>query len=105
MYFTTKFITLIRGGLIGLLFEKALELNPKDTGEAVSSTITLLNSDTERINLGLQQIHNAYACLIEIGISAWLLARQLGLATVGSVLFCFCKSRSMDLSLVEKFLV
>ncbi|KUL87427.1 hypothetical protein ZTR_04653 [Talaromyces verruculosus] len=25
MYFTTKFVTLIRGGLIGLLFEKALE--------------------------------------------------------------------------------
>jgi hypothetical protein len=91
MYFTTKFVTLIRGGLIGLLFEKALERNPKDTGEAVSSTITLLNSDTERINLGLQQIHNTYACLIEIGISAWLLARQLGLATIGSVLFCFCE--------------
>lgn len=91
MYFTTKFITLIRGGLIGLLFEKVLERNPKDTVEAVSSTITLLNSDTERINLGLQQVHNTYACLIEIGISAWLLGRQLGLATVGSVLFCFCE--------------
>lgn len=91
MYFTTKFVTVIRGGLIGLLFEKALERNPKDTGEAVSSTITLLNSDTERINLGLQQIHNTYACLVEIGISTWLLARQLGLATIGSVLFCFCE--------------
>lgn len=76
---------------MSLLFDKALSRHPKATEESVSSAITLLNSDTERITLGLQQIHNSWACLIEVGISTWLLARQLGLATIASVLFCFCE--------------
>jgi hypothetical protein len=91
MNFTIRFITLIRGSLVALLFNKALYGKPTDNEESVSSTITLLNSDMERIYLGMLQMHNTWACVIEVGISTWLLARLLGLSAIACLLFCVCK--------------
>lgn len=76
---------------MSLLFDKALYGKPKDDAESVSSTITLLNSDMERIYLGLLQMHNTWACLIQVGVSTWLLARLLGLSAIACLLFCVCK--------------
>lgn len=91
MNFTIRFITLVRGSLVTLLFDKALYGKSNDNEESVSSTITLLNSDMERIYLGVLQMHNTWACVIEVGISTWLLARLLGLSAIACLLFCVRK--------------
>jgi ATP-binding cassette, subfamily C (CFTR/MRP), member 1 len=91
MYYTIQFLTLTRGSLVALLFDKALYGNSKASGDSVSATITLLNSDMERINLGVQQMHNTWACIIEVGISTWLLARQLGISALACLLFSLRK--------------
>lgn len=91
MNFTVRFITSTRGSLVALLFNKALYSKPTDEEKSVSSTITLLNSDMERLYFGMLQMHNTWACVIEIGISTWLLARLLGLSAIACVLFCVCK--------------
>jgi len=67
---------MIRGGLVSKIFQKTTELSLSDL--KVDASLTLMNTDIERISVGLQMVHDLWANLIEIGLATYLLHRQLG---------------------------
>ena len=71
-------MTMIRGGLVALIFEKTLgieEAKARD-GDAVS----LMSADIEGIEPGIELIHEIWANVIELGIALYLLQMQVGAA-------------------------
>jgi ABC-type bacteriocin/lantibiotic exporter with double-glycine peptidase domain len=57
-----------------------------------SAALTLMSTDMERIRMGLRSVHEAWASVIQAGLAAWMLYRQLGVvfvAPVGVVVVCF----------------
>lgn len=78
MHLTFRFITMIRGGLISMLYSKATEVAIVDVDTA--SSITLMSADVERIVTGMETGHELWANSLEIAIAMYLLERQLGVA-------------------------
>ncbi|KAH8422602.1 putative ABC multidrug transporter [Aspergillus melleus] len=57
-----------------------------------SAALTLMSTDMERIRMGLRCVHEAWANMIQAGLAAWMLYRQIGIAfvaPVGVVIGCF----------------
>lgn len=57
-----------------------------------SAALTLMSTDIERIRLGLRNLHEFWASLIQAAIAGWLLYTRLGIvfvAPIGLVLVCF----------------
>ncbi|GFF55775.1 canalicular multispecific organic anion transporter 1 [Aspergillus udagawae] len=57
-----------------------------------SAALTLMSTDMERIRMGLRFVHETWASVIQAGLAAWMLYRQLGIvfvAPVGVVVVCF----------------
>lgn len=77
-----KLITMIRGNLVNLIYQRTLELSSISVDQSVATT--LMSADVERIGTGLRQMHDVWAGLIEIGLAMWLLATQLGVAAVAA---------------------
>ncbi|KAM3068089.1 hypothetical protein ACMFMF_009454 [Clarireedia jacksonii] len=76
-------ITMIRGGLISMIYQKMTE--QAIGGITESSAITLMATDVEQIATGLQTSIDFAANFIQMGIALWLLERQLGVACVAPV--------------------
>lgn len=100
-HFTFRFITMMRGGLISMLYNKAADIPLADVDTA--SSLTLMSADVERIVTGMQTGHEVWANSIEVGLAIYLLKRQLGVACVVPVgvavgMFCFsvCTITSAD---------
>ncbi|PYI01950.1 hypothetical protein BO78DRAFT_422977 [Aspergillus sclerotiicarbonarius CBS 121057] len=74
-----RFITLLRGTLISAIYQKTLTLNDVDAKKA---TVSLMSTDVEMACTGLEQVHEIYFSLLQIGIATWLLERQVGVACV-----------------------
>ena len=77
-----KVITMIRGNLVNLIYQRTLELSTISLDQSVATT--LMSADVERIGTGMRQMHDVWAGLIEIGLAMWLLATQLGVAAVAA---------------------
>ncbi|PLB55396.1 putative ABC transporter [Aspergillus steynii IBT 23096] len=57
-----------------------------------NAALTLMSTDMERIRMGLRFVHETWASMIQAGLAAWMLYRQLGVvlvAPVGVVVVCF----------------
>nr|WOF01069.1 canalicular multispecific organic anion transporter 1 [Corynespora cassiicola] len=77
-HFTYRFITMMRGGLISMLYGKAVDVNLTDVDTA--NSMTLMSADIERIVTGMQTAHELWANVIEVTLAIYLLERQLGVA-------------------------
>lgn len=77
-HLTYRFITMMRGGLISMLYGKATDIALTDVDPA--SSITLMSADIERIVTGFQTGHEIWANTLEVGLAIYLLERQLGVA-------------------------
>ncbi|KAI0126126.1 putative ABC multidrug transporter [Xylariales sp. AK1849] len=75
---TYRLITSVRGGLISLIFSKALNLDAITAKD--SAAVTLMSTDIDGIASGLQSIHDIWASIIELGLAVYLLERQVGAA-------------------------
>ncbi|OCK85970.1 putative multidrug resistance protein [Lepidopterella palustris CBS 459.81] len=73
-------ITMLRGGLVGLIFNKTLVLGDGVYDE--SAAITHMSTDIDRIAASMQSMHETWARLIEVSIGVWLLSIQLGAVSV-----------------------
>ncbi|KAK2786100.1 hypothetical protein FQN52_007979 [Onygenales sp. PD_12] len=73
---TFRAITMIRGGLVSFVYDKtaSLAVNAVEPG----ASVTLMNTDMEKISAGFQFAHDLWASLIEIALATYLLERQLG---------------------------
>ncbi|KAK4133595.1 P-loop containing nucleoside triphosphate hydrolase protein [Trichocladium antarcticum] len=75
---TFRTITMLRGGLVPMLYRKTGLVSLKDVDPAAS--MTLMSADIERIVQGWQTMHEIWANAIEVGIAIYLLEQQLGVA-------------------------
>ncbi|KAK3311692.1 P-loop containing nucleoside triphosphate hydrolase protein [Chaetomium strumarium] len=77
---TYRSITMLRGGLVSLIYRKTAAVSLRDVDPATS--MTLMSADMERIVQGWQTMHEIWANAAEVGIAIYLLERQLGVACV-----------------------
>jgi hypothetical protein len=70
-----RMVTIVRGGLVLVVFKKTL--SAKEDTELESKSITLMISDVERVVSGLEVVHEIWASVIETGLATWLLWLQL----------------------------
>ncbi|KAF4951397.1 hypothetical protein FSARC_12927 [Fusarium sarcochroum] len=81
---TYRFITIFRGGLIGLVYSKTLDLDTSQAGDAAA--ITLMSTDIDRIAAGFELFAALWAGPIEIAIGIYLLYLRLGVSCVVSII-------------------
>lgn len=77
-HLTYRAITMVRGGLISMLYSKTTDLSI--TAVDPASSLTLMSADIERIYTGWQTMHEMWASALEVGLAIYLLERQLGAA-------------------------
>ncbi|KAM7200841.1 hypothetical protein V8F20_005083 [Naviculisporaceae sp. PSN 640] len=77
---TYRTISMIRAGLVSIIYKKTASLSLKDLDPAAS--MTLMSADMERIVQGFQTMHEIWSNAIEVGVAIYLLERQLGVACV-----------------------
>lgn len=77
-HLTFRAITMVRGQLISVLYNKATAISI--TAADPTSALTLMSADIERIDMGWRTAHDIWANLVEIGVAVYLLQRQLGVA-------------------------
>lgn len=77
---TYRTISMIRAGLVSIIYNKTGALSLKDVDPAAS--MTLMSADIERIVQGFQTMHEIWSNAIEVGVAIYLLERQLGVACV-----------------------
>ncbi|THV54559.1 hypothetical protein BGAL_0024g00240 [Botrytis galanthina] len=79
-----RVITMIRGGLVCIIYNVTLSLDANSTGD--SAAVTLMSTDIERIGTGFSGVDSLWAGPIEAGIAAYLLQREMGLACIAPVI-------------------
>ncbi|KAJ5885116.1 hypothetical protein N7495_009626 [Penicillium taxi] len=84
---TNRIITMVRGSLVTLIFDKTLRMSTSVVSDSTAST--LMSNDIERIASGLRETHEVYASIIEVTLALWLLARLLNMAMIASTIFVF----------------
>jgi ATP-binding cassette subfamily C (CFTR/MRP) protein 1 len=80
---------MLRGGLVGLIFNKTIVL--RDGVYDESAAVTHMSTDIDRISASMQSMHEVWARLIEVTIGVWLLSIQLGAVSVIPVIVVFSK--------------
>ncbi|KAM0815312.1 putative ABC multidrug transporter [Seiridium cardinale] len=71
-----QLVTMIRGGLVAMIFDKTMRLDHSMAKD--SEAITLMSADIEGIEPGVELIHEIWASVVELGIGLYLLQRQIG---------------------------
>ncbi|UPL03089.1 hypothetical protein LCI18_014023 [Fusarium solani-melongenae] len=87
-HLTYRAITMARGQLITMLYDKATDIDI--TAADPTAALTLMSADIERIDTGWRTAHDVWANLVEIAVAVYLLERQLGvvcLIPVGAAIF------------------
>jgi ATP-binding cassette subfamily C (CFTR/MRP) protein 1 len=77
-HLTFRSITMARGELISMLYNKATDMSL--TAADPTASLTLMSADIERIDVGWRTMHEIWGNLVEIGIAVFLLQRELGIA-------------------------
>ncbi len=83
---TNRTLTRIRAGLTAMIYRHITTLQTSAVKD--SAAVTLMGTDVERIIVSLRLFHEMWASILEVGIGVWLLARQLGAASVVPVIIC-----------------
>ncbi|KAF5978111.1 ABC transporter [Fusarium coicis] len=82
-YFHERLLCLVRGCLASAIFHKTLELSL--TSNARSASVTLMSTDIDRIHKGFLNLHELWANIVEAGLAAWFLWRQVGIAFIAPI--------------------
>ncbi|QKX61400.1 uncharacterized protein TRUGW13939_08548 [Talaromyces rugulosus] len=79
-HMTFRFVTSIRGSLIGLIYSKTVNLSVTALDESVA--VTLMSSDVQSICTGFQLINDLWGVPLALAIVIYLLTQQLGIAAL-----------------------
>ncbi|KAF6835949.1 ABC multidrug transporter [Colletotrichum plurivorum] len=92
-----QLITMIRGSLVALIFEKTMSLDASTARD--NEAVTLMSADIEGIEPGVELIHEIWASVVELGVALYLLQRKVGAAcffvAIPAVIASFLTSRLM----------
>lgn len=81
---TYRLITMVRGGLVSLIYDKTIKLESGALKDGAG--VTLIGTDCESIAQGLVNVHEIWASPIDIGLALYLLQRETGVACVAPVI-------------------
>ena len=84
-----QLIVAIRGSLVTAIYEKSLNL--MDRAVEGSAAVSLMSTDVEGIATNMQSVHEVWASLIELGISIFLLQRQIGVVVMVTIGITICR--------------
>ncbi|KAG0653052.1 abc multidrug transporter B [Hyphodiscus hymeniophilus] len=85
-----RFITMFRGGMVSLIYERTLTL--REGGVDDSSAVSLMSNDVDQIAFGLEELNEVWSRLIEIAIGVPLLTLKLGWVSVIPLVVVFLSS-------------
>ncbi|KAH6647202.1 P-loop containing nucleoside triphosphate hydrolase protein [Truncatella angustata] len=71
-----QLITMIRGALVGIIYQKTLNLETSSISE--SAPVTLMSTDIDGIISATQSFHDLWPSVIEVGVGLFLLDRKAG---------------------------
>lgn len=80
---------MVRGCLVAVIYRHTTTVNA--VGLDDSSAVSLMSTDVERIVSGLTLMHTLWSTPLQIGISLFLLYRQVSSAFVVPLLLFLCK--------------
>jgi len=83
---------MLRGGLVGLIFNKSLILRDGVFNESAALIPMSMGIDT--IVVSMQNMHEVWARLVEVAIGVWLLLMQLGAVSVIPIIVVVGEFRS-----------
>ncbi|KAF6795321.1 ABC multidrug transporter [Colletotrichum sojae] len=72
--------TVMRGSIIGLVYQKALRLDVTLPDVSPDGALTLITTDVENITQGVVYLHDIWGAFVEMAIGIYLIYRQLGSA-------------------------
>lgn len=75
-HMTYQLLTMYRGGLASLVFQKTLKLKTFSIRE--SAPVTLMSTDIESIVLAGDPLHDIWASFLELPIAIYLLYQHIG---------------------------
>lgn len=78
-----RFLTQVRGTLIGSIHQKALSLPAEKLSN--NAMLTLTSADVNRIAMSLKRFDDLFATPLEVGVAIFLLERQVGVSCVAPV--------------------
>lgn len=70
-----RFITQIRGSIASMVYEKTIE-ERSNTDDDLPA-VTLISNEVDNISIGIQNVHETWASLIELGIAIYLLEAEV----------------------------
>ncbi|KAH8660626.1 ABC transporter [Xylariales sp. PMI_506] len=79
---TARAITAIRADLVTMIHNHTLRLSSSSSSRDAAST--LMSADVERFAAGSRNMHECWACVIQVALGVWLLERQLGWAVAAT---------------------
>ncbi|OKO99995.1 hypothetical protein PENSUB_8212 [Penicillium subrubescens] len=79
-----RLVAMFRGGLVSIIFDKAISLSATSQNEA--SAMTAMGIEIERIAAGLQCFHDTWGSFVEVTLGLWLLYYQLWAADAVPIL-------------------
>lgn len=82
-YYSQRFVWMLRGALSSCIYRKATQVRRSAAGD--SAALTLMSADIEYIQIAFIGIPHTVSSALQVGLSAWLLSRQLGVAVVGPI--------------------
>ncbi|KAI8300944.1 ABC transporter atnG [Colletotrichum sp. SAR11_240] len=83
-YHNLRFTTRLRGGLVALIYQQAINIREADTGDITA--VALMGTDVERIHMSMSVFHLLWSSLLDIIIASWLLGLQLSLACLAPII-------------------
>lgn len=89
-HYIYRTVTMIRSGLIDLIYLRTLKLDPKAAQD--SAALTHISTDIDRIVAGLENSDILWAAPFEVIAAIYILQTQIGLATVAPVAIAIGKS-------------
>ncbi|KAG9689543.1 putative multidrug resistance protein, partial [Aureobasidium melanogenum] len=83
---TNRFVTMVRACLIVLVYDNALMTDHGDGSDR--KAITIMGTDVEQAINGLGDVHEIWACGLEMALAIWLLSKQVKAASIVPVVIC-----------------
>ncbi|KAK1579629.1 ABC transporter [Colletotrichum navitas] len=81
--------SVMRGGIIGLVYQKSLRLDTTTPDVSPEGALTLVTTDVETITQGVVYLHDIWGAFVEIAVGIYLIYRQLGSACAMPVAIVF----------------
>ncbi|OLN87448.1 Canalicular multispecific organic anion transporter 2-like protein 2 [Colletotrichum chlorophyti] len=82
-YHNLRFTSRLRGGLIALIYEQAVNIREVDVGDITA--VALMGTDVERIFGAMSRFHTVWGTLLDIAVASWLLGLQLSIACLAPI--------------------